>query len=59
MSTRRWDGSSRGGWTMGRMEFGFRVAGGDELLPHLRFVPAVTSGGWLRSSELSFSVCSA
>ena len=40
----------------GRMEFGFRVAGGDELLPHLRFVPAVTSGGWLRSSELSFSV---
>ena len=40
----------------GRMEFGFRVEGGDELLPHLRFVPAVTSGGWLRSSELSFSV---
>ena len=40
----------------GRMEFGFRVAGGDELLPHLRFVPAVTSGAWLRSSELSFSV---
>ena len=40
----------------GRMEFGFRVEGGDELLPHLRFVPAVTSEGWLRSSELSFSV---
>ena len=40
----------------GRMEFGFRVEGGDELLPELRFVPAVTSGGWLRSSELSFSV---
>ena len=40
----------------GRMEFGFRVEGGDELLPALRFVPAVTSGGWLRSSELSFSV---
>ena len=40
----------------GRMEFGFRVEGGDELLPHLRFVPAVTSGAWLRSSELSFSV---
>ena len=40
----------------GQMEFGFRVEGGDELLPHLRFVPAVTSGGWLRSSELSFSV---
>ena len=40
----------------GRMEFGFRVAGGDELLPTLRFMPPVTSGGWLRSSELSFSV---
>ena len=40
----------------GQMEFGFRVEGGDELLPELRFVPAVTSGGWLRSSELSFSV---
>ena len=40
----------------GQMEFGFRVEGGDELLPDLRFVPAVTSGGWLRSSELSFSV---
>ena len=40
----------------GRIEFGFRVEGGDELLPELRFVPAVTSGGWLRSSELSFSV---
>ena len=40
----------------GRMEFGFRVEGGDELLPALRFVPAVTSGAWLRSSELSFSV---
>ena len=40
----------------GRIEFGFRVAGGDELLPHLRFVPAVTSGAWLRSSELRFSV---
>ena len=40
----------------GWMEFGFRVEGGDELLPELRFVPAVTSGGWLASSELSFSV---
>ncbi len=40
----------------GRIEFGFRVKGGDELLPELRFVPAVTSGGWLASSELSFSV---
>ncbi len=40
----------------GWIEFGFRVEGGEELLPELRFVPAVTSGGWLRSSELSFSV---
>ena len=40
----------------GWMEFGFRVEGGDELLPELRFVPPGTSGGWLASSELSFSV---
>ena len=40
----------------GSIEFGFRVEGGDELLPELRFVPALTSGAWLRSSELSFSV---